>query len=136
MDTEGRVLRFDSFSKILSSGMRVGFATGPKPLIERIVLHMQVLRKKSTLFLWHFVDCVSCFLEFQVSTVQANSLSQVLVVELLKAWGEEGFFQHVDKVKEFYQHRRDVMVAAADKHLKGGWHTWARGGVRGGMPIG
>ena len=53
MDTEGRVLRFDSFSKILSSGMRVGFATGPKPLIERIVLHMQVLPfKKSSYFLF------------------------------------------------------------------------------------
>ena len=42
MDTEGRVLRFDSFSKILSSGIRLGFVTGPKPLIERLVLHMQV----------------------------------------------------------------------------------------------
>ena len=42
LDTEGRVLRFDSFSKILSSGIRLGFVTGPKPLIERLVLHMQV----------------------------------------------------------------------------------------------
>ena len=65
MDTQGRVLRlmlqippkrqadrleltaplsrFDSFSKILSSGIRLGFVTGPKELIQRIVLHMQVL---------------------------------------------------------------------------------------------
>lgn len=42
MDTEGRVLRFDSFSKVLSSGLRLGFVTGPSPLIERINLHMQV----------------------------------------------------------------------------------------------
>ena len=42
MDTEARVVRFDSFSKILSSGIRLGFVTGPKPLIDRIVLHMQV----------------------------------------------------------------------------------------------
>jgi len=41
LDTEGRVIRFDSFSKILSSGIRLGFVTGPKPLIERLVLHMQ-----------------------------------------------------------------------------------------------
>ena len=34
--------RFDSFSKILSSGIRLGFVTGPRPLIERLVLHMQV----------------------------------------------------------------------------------------------
>ena len=42
LDTEGRVIRFDSFSKILSSGIRLGFVTGPRPLIERVVLHMQV----------------------------------------------------------------------------------------------
>ena len=29
IDTDGRVLRFDSFSKILSAGLRVGFVTGP-----------------------------------------------------------------------------------------------------------
>ena len=47
MDTEGRVIRFDSFSKVLSSGVRLGFVTGPPPLIERINLHMQVSRLKS-----------------------------------------------------------------------------------------
>jgi kynurenine/2-aminoadipate aminotransferase len=41
MDTEGRVLRFDSFSKVLSSGLRLGFVTGPKALTNRIELHMQ-----------------------------------------------------------------------------------------------
>jgi kynurenine/2-aminoadipate aminotransferase len=42
LDKDGRVLRFDSFSKVLSSGMRLGFVTGPAPLIDRIVLHSQV----------------------------------------------------------------------------------------------
>ena len=42
LDTEGRVVRFDSLSKVLSSGIRLGFVTGPKPLIDTIVLHMQV----------------------------------------------------------------------------------------------
>ena len=42
MDTDGRVLRFDSFSKIVSSGLRLGFVTGPKPLVDRIALHGQV----------------------------------------------------------------------------------------------
>ncbi|ELW71674.1 X-ray repair cross-complementing protein 5 [Tupaia chinensis] len=42
MDVDGRVIRADSLSKILSSGLRVGFMTGPKALIERIILHMQV----------------------------------------------------------------------------------------------
>lgn len=42
MDVDGRVLRFDSFSKVLSSGLRVGYVTGPKPLVQRIILHAQV----------------------------------------------------------------------------------------------
>jgi kynurenine/2-aminoadipate aminotransferase len=95
MDTEGRVLRFDSFSKILSSGIRLGFVTGPKPLIERIVLHMQV------------------------SVLHASSLSQVITTNLLDQWGHEGFFSHIDNVEKFYKHRRDKMAEAADKHLKG-----------------
>ncbi|EFC35573.1 predicted protein, partial [Naegleria gruberi] len=41
MDTDDRVLRFDSFSKILSSGIRLGFVTGPVKLINQIVLHIQ-----------------------------------------------------------------------------------------------
>ncbi|KAF9313200.1 hypothetical protein BGZ91_006345 [Linnemannia elongata] len=34
MDVDGRVLRFDSMSKILSSGLRVGWATGPAELVN------------------------------------------------------------------------------------------------------
>lgn len=41
MDVEGRVLRFDSFSKVLSSGMRVGWVTAAKPLIQALELHIQ-----------------------------------------------------------------------------------------------
>ncbi|KAG6811264.1 hypothetical protein H0H93_014487, partial [Arthromyces matolae] len=35
----GRVLRFDSLSKILSAGIRIGFASGPKPLLDAINKH-------------------------------------------------------------------------------------------------
>lgn len=34
----GRVIRFDTFSKILSSGMRLGFATAPKAFLDRMDL--------------------------------------------------------------------------------------------------
>ena len=63
LDVDGRVLRFDSFSKILSSGLRLGFVTGPKPLIERIMLHMQV------------------------SSMHTTSLSQFIAYDLLNKWG-------------------------------------------------
>jgi len=95
LDKEGRVVRFDSFSKILSSGIRLGFVTGPKPIIERIVLHMQV------------------------SVLHASSLSQVITASLLEQWGQSGFFHHIDNVEKFYKDRRDKMLAAADKNLKG-----------------
>lgn len=36
----GRVLRFDSLSKILSSGIRIGFASGPEPLLNAMDLHV------------------------------------------------------------------------------------------------
>jgi len=36
----GRVLRFDSFSKILSAGIRTGFVTGPAPLLDAIDRHV------------------------------------------------------------------------------------------------
>jgi kynurenine/2-aminoadipate aminotransferase len=42
MDTDGRVLRFDSFSKILSAGLRIGLVSGHPEFIERIEYHSQV----------------------------------------------------------------------------------------------
>lgn len=41
LDTEGRVIRFDSFSKVITSGLRVGWLTGPKQLVQTIELHIQ-----------------------------------------------------------------------------------------------
>jgi kynurenine/2-aminoadipate aminotransferase len=42
MDVDGRVIRLDSMSKVLSSGIRIGWATGPPPLIELLQLNQQV----------------------------------------------------------------------------------------------
>ena len=37
----GRVLRFDSLSKILSAGIRIGFACGPAPIMDVIDMHVR-----------------------------------------------------------------------------------------------
>nr|XP_027783024.1 kynurenine/alpha-aminoadipate aminotransferase, mitochondrial isoform X1 [Marmota flaviventris] len=95
MDVDGRVVRADTFSKVLSSGLRVGFLTGPKPLIERILLHIQV------------------------SSLHPCTFSQFMVLELLQQWGEEGFLAHVQRVTDFYRSQRDAVLAAADKWLSG-----------------
>ncbi|XP_077209708.1 kynurenine/alpha-aminoadipate aminotransferase, mitochondrial [Paroedura picta] len=105
MDIDGRVVRTDSFSKILSSGLRIGFLTGPKPLIDKIILHIQV------------------------STMHTSTFTQLMISQLLQQWGQKGFFDHVDRVIEFYKTQRDVMLSAADKWLKGlaDWHAPAAG---------
>merc|ERR1712087_146971 len=41
MDVEQRVIRSDSFSKILSSGLRMGYLTGPQSVIRSVELNQQ-----------------------------------------------------------------------------------------------
>lgn len=95
MDTEGRVLRFDSFSKIMSSGLRTGFVTGPKQLLRQIELHMQT------------------------SSMHSSSLSQVLLYKLLANWGREGLVSHFMHIKNFYRKKRDYMIRAMKRELTG-----------------
>lgn len=54
-----------------------------------------------------------------MSVLHASSLSQVIAYELLERWGIDGFMSHVEKIEDFYRHRRDMMLNAADKHLTG-----------------
>ncbi|KAG7089174.1 hypothetical protein E1B28_010878 [Marasmius oreades] len=91
----GRVLRFDSLSKILSSGLRVGFATGPEKLVSAIDAYTMT------------------------SNLQSSSLTQVLTLGLLKQWDYDGFFTHTRGVSAFYGQKRDVFEAAMNRHLKG-----------------
>ncbi|KIJ67147.1 hypothetical protein HYDPIDRAFT_26546 [Hydnomerulius pinastri MD-312] len=39
----GRVLHLDSFSKIISAGMRFGFASGPKAIIDAIDVQVRTV---------------------------------------------------------------------------------------------
>lgn len=113
MDTDGRVLRFDSFSKLLSAGIRVGFATGPAPLVERIELHTQA------------------------ANLHTSGLSQVWVAALFDNWASKndgiahgGFIRHVNGVCDFYRERRDHFEECARRHLDG-LATWEK--TQGGM---
>ncbi|KAI9209309.1 pyridoxal phosphate-dependent transferase [Polychytrium aggregatum] len=94
-DSDGRVLRFDSFSKILSAGIRVGWVSGPKALVERIVLHGQA------------------------SFLHPSGISQAVVSSVLHKWGHAGFLNHVQSVAKFYEGKRDAFIQSADKWLKG-----------------
>lgn len=95
MDQDGRVIRFDSFSKVLSSGLRLGFVSGPDPLIQRVILHLMV------------------------SSMHTSSLAQVLAHELLAKWSMEGFLAHLQQVVSFYESQKDAMIRSANKWLSG-----------------
>ena len=107
LDRDGRVLCFDSFSKLLASGLRLGWASGPPELISRLELHGQA------------------------SQLHSCGLAQGLVAALLDAWAAEhggdvhaGFAAKMAEVAAFYQGRCDVFLAAAERHL-GGLARWS-----------
>ncbi|OBZ66192.1 hypothetical protein A0H81_13800 [Grifola frondosa] len=97
----GRVLRFDSLSKILSSGIRIGFACGPEPLMQVIDMHTAI------------------------ASLQTPSLTQTITFALLNEWGYDGFKAHTEAVSQFYREKRDVFEGAMKKHLAGlaEWNT-------------
>lgn len=39
LDTDGRVIRMDTFSKIVSSGLRMGVVTAHKEIVDKIILY-------------------------------------------------------------------------------------------------
>ncbi|KIK60485.1 hypothetical protein GYMLUDRAFT_167942 [Collybiopsis luxurians FD-317 M1] len=92
----GRVLRFDSFSKVLSAGLRVGFASGPEPILRRVDVYTAT------------------------TNLQPSSLTQLIVFQLLQSWGYDNFLLHTRKVSAFYKEKRDVFEREMQKWLGGG----------------
>ena len=67
LDVEGRVVRLDSFSKVLAPGLRLGWIVGQKDLLERYVrLH-------------------------EVSVQNPSGFSEALANALLRKWGHSGY---------------------------------------------
>ncbi|PWZ00463.1 PLP-dependent transferase [Testicularia cyperi] len=91
----GRVIRFESFSKILAAGLRLGFATGPKEILDAVDEHTAMFN------------------------LQPSGLSGVTAHTLLQHWGIDGFLRHVDNVARFYSVRRDNFEAKARAILGG-----------------
>ncbi|KAJ7114790.1 pyridoxal phosphate-dependent transferase [Mycena epipterygia] len=92
---QGRVVRFDSFSKVLSSGMRLGYMTAPPPL------------------------CAVVNMITSNTNLQPPTLTQIMAYTLLSRWGPDGFLTHCAEVARFYRTRRDAFERVAHKHLAG-----------------
>ena len=93
MDVDGRVLRLDSFLKVLAPGLRIGWITGQKPLLERFVrLH-------------------------EVSIQCPAGLTQSLTNGLLQRWSQSGYLDWLIGLRAEYTKKRDVAMDAVAKYF-------------------
>ncbi|KAH9009853.1 PLP-dependent transferase [Lactarius deliciosus] len=86
VDTQGRVIRVDTFSKTIAPGMRLGWFTC-NPL---------------------FAERLECFGE--TSTQNPCGLGQALMMALLTQWTFDGYIRWLRGLRTQYQHRRDFLV--------------------------
>lgn len=94
MDVDGRVLRMDSFSKVVVPGSRMGWITASEQIVERFIRHAEVANQGPSGF------------------------SQVILHKLLdERWGHEGYLRWLMNLRMEYTKRRDVMVTACEKFL-------------------
>ncbi|PSN69683.1 aromatic amino acid aminotransferase 1 [Corynespora cassiicola Philippines] len=94
MDTDGRVMRMDSFSKVLSPGSRVGWITAPQQLVEKYQKHADV------------------------STQGPSGMAQLLLFKLLdEHWGHAGYLDWLMHIRRQYTLRRDGILRACAKFL-------------------
>ncbi len=84
MDTEGRVIYLGSYSKVISPGIRLGFACAPKALIAKMTVAKQV------------------------SDVHTNLFFQMLVSAYLD---RHDLDSHILECRNLYRRKRDAMFA-------------------------
>lgn len=103
LDTEGRVVYFGSFSKILSPGLRLGFAACDARLMERMIICKQV------------------------QDVHTNVLSQMIAYEFVTRYSLEA---HIAKLREVYGKKCQLMMDCMDKYFPSAvTHTHPEGGL-------
>ena len=102
LDTSGRVLRLDSFSKIIAPGSRAGWVTGPAQIIERFIRNNEV------------------------SAQNPSGFSEMVLYKLLEEnWQHKGFLEWLMFIRAEYTRRRDIIVNACERHLPREIASWA-----------
>ncbi|KAK0729072.1 amino transferase [Apiosordaria backusii] len=108
MDTDGRVIRMDSFSKVLVPGSRLGWLTASDQFIERFLRHAEVANQGPSGF------------------------SQVILHKLLdETWGHEGYLKWLMVLQREYTERRNTLLKACEEYLPKEVVSWEV--VRAGM---
>ncbi|KAJ5355958.1 hypothetical protein N7517_010567 [Penicillium concentricum] len=101
MDIDGRVVRMDSFSKVVSPGVRLGWLTAPQQLVEQYKNHADV------------------------STQGPGGLSQLALFKLLdEHWGHGGYLAWLTHIRQEYTYRRDSMIQACERYLPKTITSW------------
>lgn len=90
LDTEGIVLYAGSFSKVISPGMRVGFAVGPQPVIQKMVVCKQG------------------------EDVHTNIWSQIVCHRLMTEYDYEA---HLAGLRDIYRRKSQILVDAMQEHF-------------------
>ncbi|PWY78800.1 L-kynurenine/alpha-aminoadipate aminotransferase [Aspergillus eucalypticola CBS 122712] len=94
LDTSGRVVRLDSASKILAPGLRAGWVTASRHIINKFNAYQEV------------------------STLAVSGPSQLMLWNLLdENWGHDGFTTWLVHLSREYRWRRDVLLDACNKYL-------------------
>jgi DNA-binding transcriptional MocR family regulator len=88
-----RVVRLDSFSKILAPGLRLGYLSGPSWLVRAMVLHKQA------------------------SNLHTSSFAQAILAGTMERLGNDGMMRRIASNVELYRGNRDAMHQAARRHL-------------------
>jgi len=101
MDVDGRVMRMDSFSKVIAPGTRVGWITASEQIVERFVRHN---------------EC---------SNQNPSGISQMVLYKLLdESWGHSGYLGWLINLRLQYTKRRDTILAACEKYLPKDIVSW------------
>ncbi|CZT57161.1 2-aminoadipate transaminase [Eubacteriaceae bacterium CHKCI005] len=90
MDTDGRVIYAGTFSKVLSPGIRVGYAVAPSPVIQKMVVCKQV------------------------TDVHTNIFGQMLADEFMANYD---FDAHLEKIRGIYRNKMGLMLDLMKQHL-------------------
>ena len=103
LDRDGIVIYLGTFSKILAPGLRLGWVVGSPEAVEALLHGKQ---------------------PSDLHTGMAQQMATHLVAK-------DGFVdQHVERVKDFYRERRDVMLQAIEEHFPSDAHyTRPAGGL-------
>jgi 2-aminoadipate transaminase len=101
------VIYLGTFSKILSPGLRLGWAVAPRPVVEKLNLGKQG------------------------ADLCSSPVTQMFVAAYFAEPGTEGhppgpaWIEYVERLKQLYRRRRDVMLEALEEHF-GGRASWTR----------